>query len=299
MRTNNRLTKVYEASPIIPIDQHSKMVFMSDVHRGDNSMSDEFAHNQSIYYHALEYYDKHGYTYVEAGDGDELWEHKRFSIIREAHSDVFVQLAELYRKNRLIMLFGNHNIYLKNPHYVRKTMDHYQDMYWDKVAPLFPGIQVHEGVRFLLQPDNLELFVVHGHQGDLGNDQAWPFSMFMLRYFWRFMHIIGFRNPASPAKNKYKRHKIERNFSKWISERRILLICGHTHRPKFPQHGELPYLNTGCCIHPRGITGLELLDGRLMMVDWRVRPDDDGVLHIERKIIRGPTTVRDMYTDCF
>lgn len=295
MQTSQRLNETYAAAPVIRVGHDSKIVIMSDLHRGDNSMADEFAHNQSLYFHALEYYDRSGYTYVEAGDGDELWEHSRFSVIREAHSDVYMKLSELFMKKRLILLFGNHNIFLKRPAYVRRTLFSYLDMYWDQKAPLFPGIQVHEGVRFLLEPDNLELFVVHGHQGDFGNDQAWPFAMFMLRYFWRFMHIVGFRNPASPAKNRYKQHRIERSFSRWIQKHRTLLICGHTHRPKFPQAGELPYLNTGCGVHPRGITGIELLDGKLMLVNWRIRPDNEGVLRVERQVIRGPRSVQDLY----
>lgn len=297
VHTSKRLSDVHSRSPVIRIGASARIVFMSDLHRGDNSMADEFAHNQSLYYHALEYYDKEGYSYVEAGDGDELWEHSKFSVIREAHSDVYMKLSELYAKNRLYMLYGNHNIFLKRPNYVRRTLYQYLDMYWDQIAPLFPGIQVHEGIRFLVEPDELEIFVVHGHQGDFGNDQAWPFAMLMLRYFWRFMHIIGFRNPASPAKNRFKQHRIERSFSRWIQKNRTLVICGHTHRPKFPQAGELPYLNTGCGVHPRGLTAIELLDGKLMMVDWRIRPDNDGVLRIERKIIRGPLSLQELY-DC-
>ena len=33
--------------------------------------------------------------------------------------------------------------------------------------------------------------------------------MFLLRYFWKFMHVVGFENPSSPA-NMYRRHKVER-----------------------------------------------------------------------------------------
>ena len=112
--------------------------------------------------------------------------------------------------------------------------------------------------------------------------------MAWMRYFWRFMHIVGFRNPASPAKNRVKRHKIEKNFSDFIKRHGIILICGHTHRPRFPNPGEIPYFNDGCCVHPRGISGLEIVGGQIMLVDWRVRPDEKGSLYISRKVIRGP-----------
>jgi hypothetical protein len=74
MKTEQRLTRAYKKAKIEYFDNQSKYVFFSDVHRGDDSVSDEFARNQNIYLHALNYYYKEGYVYIEAGDGDELWE---------------------------------------------------------------------------------------------------------------------------------------------------------------------------------------------------------------------------------
>ncbi len=59
-------------------------------------MSDEFAHNQNIYYHALEKYYEEGYEYYELGDGDELWEHADFRVIMSAHSDVFYVAKKVF-----------------------------------------------------------------------------------------------------------------------------------------------------------------------------------------------------------
>ena len=88
--------------------------------------------------------------------------------------------------------------------------------------------------------------------------------MLLMRYFWRFMHVVGFQNPASPAKNLYKRTKIEVKYRKWIEKYQKIIICGHTHRPKFSESDQLPYFNTGCCIHTKGITGIEIADGSIM-----------------------------------
>ena len=105
------------------------------------------------------------------------------------------------------------------------------------------------------------------------------------------MHVVGFHNPSSPARNLHKRHKIEKNYNKWIKRHGKVLICGHTHRPKFPKPGELPYFNSGCCTNTRGITGIEILEGKILLVDWRVRADMNGTLLIERNIIRGPEPI--------
>ncbi|MBC7961132.1 MAG: serine/threonine protein phosphatase, partial [Vallitaleaceae bacterium] len=45
------------------------------------------------------------------------------------------------------------------------------------------------------------------------------------------------------------------------------------------------------CIHPRGITGIEIVKGEIMLVDWRIRPNDEGELRISKKIIRGPEPI--------
>lgn len=292
MNTDGRLMRAYKSAQEIQFDDTSKIVFLSDVHRGDNSLSDEFAHNQNIYYHALNHYYNEGYTYVEVGDGDELWEHAKFEHIRSAHSDVYWLLSQFHEVNRLIMLYGNHNMHFRNPQFVEKNLQEFYDEYLEERGTLFPEIKVHESIILRHSDTGQKIFVVHGHQGDLLNDQLWRVSMAWMRYFWRIMHIIGFRNPASPAKNRVKRHKIEKNFSDFIQRHGIILICGHTHRPKFPNPGEVPYFNDGCCVHPRGISGIEIVDGKIMLVDWRVRPNNKGSLYISRKVIRGPEALK-------
>ena len=89
MNTDKRLTEAYNGAKIEYYNEQSKYVIFSDIHRGDDSVSDEFARNQNIFLHALDYYYAKGYTYVEAGDGDELWEYPKFKHIRLAHSDIF------------------------------------------------------------------------------------------------------------------------------------------------------------------------------------------------------------------
>lgn len=293
MYTNRRLDECFNQAKIIEFDESSKYIFFSDIHRGDNSMSDEFAHNQHLYYHALSSYLKEGYTYVELGDGDELWEHSKFKVIMGAHSDVYLLIREFFVKNRLWMIVGNHNIMIKNDVWLKKNFYRFQDDFLDRRSELFPNVETYESLILKYTPTGQNFLLVHGHQGDLFNDRLWFISMFSLRYFWRFLHILGFRNPSSPAKNRVKRHKIEMAFSKWIREKKVAIICGHTHRPKLAKSYEIPYFNTGCCIHPRGINGIEIVDGKIMLIDWRVRPDSDGTLKISKKIIRGPIPIQD------
>jgi len=298
MREKQRLTQCYvkavKKKDIVTVTDDTKMIFFSDVHRGDNSLSDEFAHNQNVYYHAMGYYFDQGYEYVEVGDGDEMWEYSSFKHIRSAHSDVFCLLKKFYDANRLTYIFGNHNMALRHPSVAKNNLSHFFDDYLDIDTPLFPGIDIKESIVLRDEGSGKEILVVHGHQGDFINDDGWVISMVLMRVFWRYMHMIGFKNPASPSKSRIKRHRIEKTFSKWIRENRKGILCGHTHRPKLPDQDEAVYLNTGCCIHPRGINGIELNGKEFSLVHWRIAPDKDGVLAIRKKVMKGPMKFGDL-----
>lgn len=75
---------------------------------------------------------------------------------------------------------------------------------------------------------------------------------------------------------------------KWIREHGIALICGHTHREKFPKPGDMPYFNSGSCLYPSHITALEIVDGSIALVRWRVDPNEDGFLQVTRRVVSGP-----------
>ena len=82
MRTQQRLTEAYEQARVVTFDDESRFVFISDCHRGTGSLADEFTRNENSYVHALDHYYANGFTYVEVGDGDELWEHPVSSTSR-------------------------------------------------------------------------------------------------------------------------------------------------------------------------------------------------------------------------
>ena len=135
MFTKQRLTGAYEGATVKEFNEETKYVFISDHHRGDGSLSDEFTRNRNIFQYALDYYYQNDFVYVEAGDGDELWEYQDFKHIKNAHPGVFSTIKKFYDDDRLIMMWGNHNIYLKNPAYVEKhyytNYDEYHDTFFD------------------------------------------------------------------------------------------------------------------------------------------------------------------------
>jgi hypothetical protein len=288
MSISTRLTGVFESAPSIPFDDTAKFIFFSDCHRGDNGWADDFAPNQMLFFHALRYYFHEGFTYIELGDGDELWENASFNLIRRAHSHIFWLLHQFYAEGRFHLLFGNHNIQWKYPQNVKEKLSWYYDERKYKKEPLFEGITVHEGLILQHADSDLRLFLVHGHQGDIMSDYLWPLGSFFVRNVWRQFQLLGVRDPTSPAQNFKKRGKVERGIMDWIQRHNQPTLCGHTHRSMLPAPGALPYFNIGSCVHPRCITGVEIQNGEISLIKWWVAPDDDGALRITRDLLIGP-----------
>lgn len=289
MSTFKRLTQVFNSSKEIPFNNSSKFILMSDCHRGNNSWSDNFANNQNLFFTALNYYYNRGFSYIEIGDSDELWENRKFSEIRQSYSHIFWLMRKFHIKKRLYLIFGNHDMVKKNKDFVEKNLYYYYDDLKKKHEKLFENIQVHEGLILRHKATDNKIFIVHGHQGDLFNDYLWWFNRFLVRYIWNpFELFLGFKDFTSPAKNFKKKRIIERKISHWVKENNQMIITGHTHRPMFPKVGETLYFNSGSCVHPRCITGIEIQNGEIALIKWCVKTNDSRVLYVDRDIIAGP-----------
>lgn len=288
MNKHSRLSEVYKNAQRIPFDDHSKLIFFSDVHRGDNSWADEFARNQAIYTYALEYYFGNDFTYIEVGDGDELIKNIGYRSIRIAHSPIFRLLKKFYAEGRFHYIHGNHDIPYKIKENVRNALFKYYNLKTNRVEPLFPGIEVHEGLVLEHQETGKDLFVTHGHQGELINDRYWQLSRFLLRYLWRPLQMLGLHNPIRVSRNPERKRDIEKELVNWVTENKQPLLCGHTHDAHFPETNEAPYFNAGSCVYPRWITGIEIDNGEIMLVRWRVKPSRDGAMVVHREVIGGP-----------
>ena len=81
----------------------------------------------------------------------------------------------------------------------------------------------------------------------------------------------------------------------WAKKEKQMLIAGHTHKPVFPEPSEPLYFNDGCCIHPRCITAIEILDGNIMLVKWNIQTKNDGTLFVGREVLAGPTKLTDYF----
>lgn len=291
----NRVTKVYHTSKEISFDDSSRIILMSDCHRGDGSWADDFSKNENIYSAALNYYFENGYTYIELGDGDELWENRNFDRIVEAHIDVFKVLSNFHKEDRLYFIYGNHDIVKRNEKFVMKNLYKYFDELENIYKPLFPNIKVYEGLVLKYKVTNDKILLTHGHQVDFLNYDLWRLARFLVRYLWRPLELFGANGLMRTAKNHKKKDLVAKRLSEWVVKEKHMLITGHNHRPMYPRLNEPPYFNSGSCVHPNCITGIEIADGKIMLIKWCTKTKDDGTLFIRRDILAGPRKIKELF----
>ncbi|WP_291869761.1 metallophosphoesterase [Maribacter sp.] len=297
MSSNSRLTRAYKKAKVVPFDDNSKFILFSDCHRGDNSFADDFANNRNIYYHALRHYFDEGFHYCELGDGDELWENLSFKSLFEAHKDVYKLLKKYHLENKLHMLWGNHDMVYKDPNYVKKHLSSYFEPIDEVDKELFKDIVYNEAVVLKHKDTNQEIFLTHGHQADWWNYTFWRWGRFLVRVLWKPLQVWGIADPTSPAKNYTELIKVEKRIKKWILNNSLkITIVGHTHRPRFPEPGDIPFFNDGSCVHPRSITGIEIEEGNISLIKWQIATKNDGTLRIVRKVLEGPQKITNYQT---
>lgn len=289
------LYKAFKEGAELPFDDSSRIVLMSDCHRGDGGWADDFSKNQNAYFAALTHYYKENYTYIEIGDGDELWENSRFEDIKQVHGDVFWLLSQFHRQGRLHLIYGNHDMIKKDEKYVRLNLSEYFSEPERRFTSLFKDIKVHEGMILCHKETGSKIFLVHGHQVDPLNNQFWRLARFLVRYMWRPLTTFGVNDPTRTAKNYKKKDSAEKRLTDWVVKEKHMLIAGHTHRPMFPEPGEAPYFNDGSCVHPRCITAIEIREGSIVLVKWSVKTGSNGYLFIGREVLAGPRSMRDYF----
>lgn len=294
MSSNFRLTRAYQNAKTISFDDTSKFILFSDCHRGDNSFADDFANNRNIYYHAIKHYYNHGFQYCELGDGDELWENLSFEPIFEAHKNIFMLMKKYHEEGRLHMIFGNHDMVYRDQDYVKKNLYSYFEPREEKEEALLEDLIYNEAIVLQHSETGQELFLTHGHQADFMNYIGWRLNRFLVRILWKPLQVWGIADPTSPARNHKELIKVERRVKRWILENKLTItVIGHTHRPRFPEPGDIPFFNDGSCVHPRSITGLEIEEGKISLIKWQIATKDDGTLQIVRILLEGPQKLSD------
>lgn len=287
MSSSSRISAAFDNALRLPLDKSSRYVIFSDCHRGTGRANDNFLKNEFIYLAALKYYDRKAFTYLELGDGDELWENRSFHAIKNMHTQVFELLSAYFKKGRFYSVYGNHDIVKKGKRFCGKNCKTYYCEKSFKDQPMFPGIEFYSGIILENREGRglgKDIYLTHGHQADALNSTFWPLARFLVRYLWKLLESLGVPDPTSAAKNNTKKKKTEERLSAWAENNGHILITGHTHHPMVGTE-DSPYFNTGSCVSPAGITCIEIADQCITLVKWALGTQPDQTVYVERTIL--------------
>lgn len=284
MSSYSRISKAFEGALTLPLTRFSRYVLLSDCHRGIGNTGDNFMKNEFIYLAALKHYYNNGFTYLELGDGDELWENRSFHLIKDMHYESFAMLSRFFEEQRFYALYGNHDMIKSSTKFCTSQCKSYYCRNSLCMQSLFPGIQFYSGIILADSERKKNIYLTHGHQADLLNSTLWPLSRFLVRYVWRFLENLGIPDPTSAAKNNTKKVSSEKRLTHWAKTHHDILITGHTHNPMVGTK-DSPYFNTGSCVSPGGITCIEIEHRCLTLVKWALGTDENQTVYVRREIL--------------
>lgn len=288
MRRIDRINRLKDSVKVINLKTSDKIVIFSDCHRGDGSFKDSLYPNVNIYITALRYYYNGGFTYIEAGDGDELWKFKDINNIFKAHEDEYKILSLFKDKCRLYMIYGNHDNEKIKKSFKKKILRG-KNIFLKK---FYSDLDIHEGIILKFE-NNKEFLVFHGHQLDYMSYELAPVSKFLVRYVWGFLNeAFSFREIISPAKSDNLREKVDNRVYNWCNQNKMPVIMGHTHNAIFPNENGVQYYNIGAAVLPYAITCIEIKNGTITLVKWTIKSIEDGILAVRKEILVNPRIIK-------
>jgi len=219
--TKKRLDELWEKDLQLFNIEGEKYVIISDLHMGDGGSADDFRENEKTLETALEFYNARGYTLILLGDVEEFWQFD-FSQIRDRYFNTVYRKIQAFN-NRMIRIFGNH------------------DSEWGCPSdPAFKSSRRHdcapEALKMRLNPNSDPcILLVHGHQGSVDSDKRSWLSRAGVRILKPFEEIgrwTGlYRNPS--ATKSQVTIDYEQVYYSWAKDRKVIIICGHSHRAIF------------------------------------------------------------------
>lgn len=210
---------------VIPFDsKEGKFVVLSDQHKGARDDADDFALAEKNYLAALDYYNQNNFTYINLGDSEELWENL-FLTVKHHNKATFEKEKMFLERDAFVKIFGNHDLYWDNDPLAPVSL--YQ--IYGKSINIYEGIILQTTVKGKL----LNVYMTHGHQGDLQSDGNW-FSKWFVSNVWAPVQSYLKINPNTPSTNDDLKTAHNQMMYEWSAKQQnTVLITGHTHQPVF------------------------------------------------------------------
>lgn len=198
-------------------------IIFSDQHKGARNYADDFATNEKNYLAALAYYNNNNYQLICLGDSEELWENQ-LGAVKKHNKQTFEAEKLFLQRAAFIKIFGNHDLYWDN--------DPLASFQLEKIYG--QPLKVYEGLvlETMAGENPLQIFLTHGHQGDLQSDGNWFSKWFVSRVWAPFQAYLRI-NPNTPAYNNQLKSVHNQLMYEWAASQEAVLITGHTHQPVF------------------------------------------------------------------
>ena len=270
---------------ILDLKKDTRIVVLSDQHRGAKNGADDFMKAEESYLKALDHYFQNKFLFISLGDSEELWENTLINV-KKHNSLTFESEKRFILQDRLFKVFGNHDLYWDNSPLATQSLK----SIYEKKLKVFEGIVIekdnpvssrqsavssHQSTVNSQQSEvgssqknknvstrgsqpsttnelpiadcMLTIFLTHGHQGDASSDGNW-FSKFFVANIWAPLQSYLRINPNTPAYDEDIKTLHNLIMYEWSAKyKNLVLITGHTHQPVFESltHPERLYRKLG------------------------------------------------------
>lgn len=255
----NILAQPSKKGLLMPFDESHRFIILSDQHKGARDDSDDFEIAEGNYLAALAYYYQQGYFYINLGDSEELWENS-IQQVKEHNTATFAKEALFLQANRFVKIFGNHDLYWDNDPLASVQL---KSIYQQSVT-------IYEGLvlQITIKGKQANIFLTHGHQGDVQSDGNW-FSKWFVSNIWAPLQAYLHINLNTPSNNDTLKTVHNTMMYQWtLNTPNTLLITGHTHQPVFASltHIEWLYQQLGEAKNNNDIAKVVSLENEIVTV---------------------------------
>lgn len=267
MNNVKRITK--RIKNIFISDTDRKYVFMSDMHLGELDNADQTVFTKHIILYALKKYWNDGYTVVLLGDTFELAEQHNIEKIKNAHADIMDVLHELFKKNQLIIIRGNHDAKLKpvNLYYRTSQTD-------GKTIEFLKDVIIYDAALI-----NDEILAVHGHQNSWFYSSWFNNILLWLGPIWRKWQFSHADFHQQEATGWEAADKFDNEWDEYGMKADKYIVAGHSHKCNSKAY----YINAGTAgTMQRCITCVEFADNRISTVKYQEQADMNGIMVINK-----------------
>jgi len=300
----NNLKHLLHATTCLPLSNKKRILVISDLHTGDGSKRDDFLKNNDLLINILkDYYFPEKFTLILNGDIEEL--HKfSYSQIYKNHLELYKLFDLFFQSGRLLKIVGNHDyeLLLMKDYTYRDVLHHAVCFQYRKNSLLvFHG---HQASSFYENYNFISSFLIRHVSSPLhlknptaayDSRRRYAIEKKVYRFSSRekIVSIIGHTHrplfeslsktddlkfrietlcQAYPAASVREKKRIETEIRDHKEELKKIRRRDHSfgiHHAIYNTDIIVPCVfNSGSGIGKRGITGIEIMNGKISLIHW-------------------------------